>query len=133
MHCSGVSTFSGLSQGPLGITKEDVLRAGVGVGWPVTCSGFLPQGNEVALLPLAEASQNEGRHHVAFSLSPPWGVQRTALASRENRTKPHLPFWCAWRSSAENTWARRGRAFRGTWTTIGIGSISISSIIEENA
>ena len=55
-HCSGISTFSGLSQGPLGITKGDVLRAGVGVEWPVTCSGFLPQGNEVALLPSAEAS-----------------------------------------------------------------------------
>ena len=132
-HCSGISTFSGLSQGPLGITKGDVLRASVGVGCPVTCSGFLPQGNEVTLLPSAEASQNEGRHHVAFSLFPPWGVRRMALASREKRTKPHLPFRRAWRSSAESTWARRGRAFWGTWTTVGIGSVSISSIIEENA
>ena len=81
-HCSGISTFSGLSQSPLGITKGDVLRAGVGVGWPVTCSGFLPQGNEVALLPSAAASQNEGRHHVAFSLSPPWGGPEDGLGQQ---------------------------------------------------
>ena len=133
-HSSGISTISGLSQGPLGITKGDVLRASVRVGFLVTCSGFLPQGNEVTFLPLAEASQNEGPHHIAFSLSPPWEGPEDGLGQQRKMDKtPFAIQACMAKFSREHLGQKGGHAFQGTWTTVGIGSVSIFSIIEENA
>ena len=85
----------------------------MGVGCPVTCSGFLPQGNEVTLLPSAEASQNEGRHHVAFSVSPLWGGPEDGLGKQGKTDKtPYAVQACMAKFSREHL-GQNGACFPG--------------------